>query len=206
MFLPGGGYVISPLNQGKQSVVKHMLAIDWKYWRTYLQRTSAQSTTIKMLGRVAGEPQLFLSTLHVCIFCAMDLGLNWKNWCFFPFAALRELFQVKLGDCPSFDFTSGELPRNIRLQQHEANGLARDCKTKEDAADELEKAASDHGSLISLNDAADEFFDIPDPSECDQSDSCWSYDFGQEIPTQVQLIRKSVGSHYPLFLFLSFSL
>ncbi|KAK4760588.1 hypothetical protein SAY87_005481 [Trapa incisa] len=153
--LKSGGYVISPLDNGKQSVVKHMLAIDWKYWRTYLQKTSAQSITIKMLGRVA---------------------------------ALRELFQAKVGDYPSFEFTSGELSRDARFQQHEANGLVRDCKQKEDAV-EVEKAASDHGSLTSLNDAADEFFDIPDTSESDQTESFWSYDFGQETHTQVQDTR-----------------
>ncbi|XP_031386846.1 protein ENHANCED DISEASE RESISTANCE 2 isoform X1 [Punica granatum] len=149
--LKSGGYVISPLNQGKESVVKHMLAIDWKYWKTYLHRTAAQSITIKMLGRVA---------------------------------ALRELFQAKLGDYPSLDFFSGELSRSIRVQQHEATGWTRDSKTKGDAAEEVERAASDHASLVSLNDAADEFFDIPDPSDYDQSESGWSYDFGPETHNQ----------------------
>lgn len=39
--LKSGGYVISPANHGKQSVVKHMLAIDWKYWKAYLLPSSA---------------------------------------------------------------------------------------------------------------------------------------------------------------------
>lgn len=51
----GGGYVVSPVNQGKQSVVKHMLAIDWKFWKSYLRTSSARSLTIRMLGRVAGN-------------------------------------------------------------------------------------------------------------------------------------------------------
>jgi hypothetical protein len=50
----GGGYVISPVNQGRQSVVKHMLAIDWKFWKSYLFTSSAKYITIRMLGRVAG--------------------------------------------------------------------------------------------------------------------------------------------------------
>lgn len=50
----GGGYVITPVNQGKQSLVKHMLAIDWKFWKFYLRRSSARSITIRMLERVAG--------------------------------------------------------------------------------------------------------------------------------------------------------
>lgn len=53
--LAGGGYVVSPVNQGKQSVVKHMLAIDWKFWKSYLRTSSARSITIRMLGRVAGS-------------------------------------------------------------------------------------------------------------------------------------------------------
>jgi len=54
-FVVGGGYVISPVNQGKQSVVKHMLAIDWKFWKSYLFTSSAKHITIRMLGRVAGK-------------------------------------------------------------------------------------------------------------------------------------------------------
>lgn len=52
----GGGYVITPVNQGKQSLVKHMLAIDWKLWKMYLRPSSAisRSITIRMLERVAG--------------------------------------------------------------------------------------------------------------------------------------------------------
>ncbi|GJU78919.1 protein enhanced disease resistance 2 [Tanacetum coccineum] len=47
-----GGYVISPLNQHKQSIVRHWLAIDWKSWRPYLQKSSAPSLTIRMLERI----------------------------------------------------------------------------------------------------------------------------------------------------------
>lgn len=54
----GGGYVISPISQGKQSVVKHMLAIDWKFWRSYIFTSSAKYITIRMLGRVAGNALL----------------------------------------------------------------------------------------------------------------------------------------------------
>lgn len=47
-----------PVNQGKESVVKQMLAIDWKFWKSYLRKASARSLTIQMLGRVAGTVQL----------------------------------------------------------------------------------------------------------------------------------------------------
>ncbi|CAA2985114.1 ENHANCED DISEASE RESISTANCE 2, partial [Olea europaea subsp. europaea] len=39
--LKSGGYVISPSNQVKRSVVRHMLAIDWKFWKSYMQTSSA---------------------------------------------------------------------------------------------------------------------------------------------------------------------
>lgn len=60
----GGGYVVSPVNQGKQSVVKHMLAIDWKFWKSYLRASSARSITIQMLGRVAGSLRLLKELVY----------------------------------------------------------------------------------------------------------------------------------------------
>ncbi|KAK3011600.1 hypothetical protein RJ639_011435 [Escallonia herrerae] len=54
-----GGYVVTPLNQGKESVVKHMLAIDWKFWKSYLRKSSARPITIRMLGRIAALRELF---------------------------------------------------------------------------------------------------------------------------------------------------
>ncbi|EEF32446.1 conserved hypothetical protein [Ricinus communis] len=149
--LKSGGYVISPVNQGKRSVVKHMLAIDWKFWKSYLRTSSARSITIRMLGRVA---------------------------------ALRELFRAKLGTCPSSEFSSGELTRNIKLHQSEEDRKVGDGKTKEYLSEEVDKAPSEHASLGGLNDAADEFFDVPEPSDHEQSDSGWSYDFGPETYSQ----------------------
>jgi hypothetical protein len=66
----GGGYVISPANMGKQSVVKHMLAMDWKCWRSYLKSSSAYSMTIQMLGRVAGS--LLLLTIFILLHFIFD--------------------------------------------------------------------------------------------------------------------------------------
>lgn len=57
--LKSGGYVITPVNHGKRSVVKHMLAIDWKYWKAYLLPSSARSITMRMLGTVAALRELF---------------------------------------------------------------------------------------------------------------------------------------------------
>ncbi|KAM7522358.1 hypothetical protein LguiA_012260 [Lonicera macranthoides] len=155
--LKSGGYVISPVNQGKQSVVKHMLAIDWKFWKSYLQTSSARSITIRMLGRLA---------------------------------ALRELFKAKLGDYPSPDFSSGELMRESRAQQSE-NGMnveaqreEDDGSVKEDIKEEVVKLPSEHASLVGLNDAADEFFDVSEPLDFDQSEDGWPSDFGPDMYSQ----------------------
>lgn len=75
LIIAGGGYVISPVNQKKQSVVKHMLAIDWRFWKSNLQTSSARYITIHMLGRLAGVFLLrdlvsyfyFYSCLHIMI-------------------------------------------------------------------------------------------------------------------------------------------
>jgi hypothetical protein len=105
--LTGGGYVISPVNRGKQSVVKHMLAIDWKFWKSYLQPSSARSITIHMLGRVAGSLQLD-GTSYVC-FISMIISYNMIFLILFLlYAALREMFRAKLGNYTSPDFSSGE--------------------------------------------------------------------------------------------------
>ncbi|KAJ4971215.1 hypothetical protein NE237_004314 [Protea cynaroides] len=61
--LKSGGYVISPVSEGKQSVVKHMLAIDWKFWKSYVRTSSARSITIRMLGRLSALREFFGSRI-----------------------------------------------------------------------------------------------------------------------------------------------
>ncbi|KAH9700566.1 Pleckstrin (PH) and lipid-binding START domains-containing protein [Citrus sinensis] len=150
----GGGYVITPMNHGKKSVVKHMLAIDWKCWRSYLQPSSARSITIRMLGRVA---------------------------------ALRELFRAKQGNYSSPEFLSGELTRNMRMHQTDGNMVqmpTEDGNSKENTSEEVDQVSSEHASLVGLNDAADEFFDVPEPSDYDDSENGWTSDFGPEMNSQ----------------------
>ncbi|OAY45877.1 protein ENHANCED DISEASE RESISTANCE 2 isoform X2 [Manihot esculenta] len=57
--LKSGGYVISPINQGTRSLVKHMLAVDWKTWKSYVHPSSERSITIRMLERVAALREFF---------------------------------------------------------------------------------------------------------------------------------------------------
>ncbi|PKA55689.1 hypothetical protein AXF42_Ash011981 [Apostasia shenzhenica] len=141
--LKSGGYVISPINLGKQSVVKHMLAIDWKFWKSYLFPSSAKQITICMLERIA---------------------------------ALRELFRAKLGNQRCFDSSSGELTRDMRMAQTEIE-TTMDMQTSAENNNGENMGETDRspsrptnlsGSLIQLNDAADEFFDFPDESEYEQ--------------------------------------
>ncbi|XP_022752867.1 protein ENHANCED DISEASE RESISTANCE 2-like isoform X2 [Durio zibethinus] len=155
--LKSGGYVISPLNEGKHSVLKHMLAIDWKSWKSYLRTSAARSITIRMLERVA---------------------------------ALRELFKAKQGKYPSADLLFGEFIRSVRLHQSEEDGIVDMCtqieagKIKESMSEGMERAPSEHSSLVGLNDAADEFFDVPEPTDDDQSEDGWTSDFGPEVYSQ----------------------
>ncbi|KAB1226253.1 Protein ENHANCED DISEASE RESISTANCE 2 [Morella rubra] len=154
LLYPGGGYVISPVNQGKQSVVKHMLAIDWKFWRSCVRPSLSRSITIQMLGRIA---------------------------------ALREMYRARLGNYTCPDFSSGELTGNSRLNQIEGASAVRmltgDGETKESMAEE-ERTPSENASLVSSNDAADEFFDVPEPADCEQPENSWTLDFGPDMCSQ----------------------
>ncbi|PWA87231.1 pleckstrin (PH) and lipid-binding START domains-containing protein [Artemisia annua] len=131
-WLQSGGLVISPLSQGKECVVKHMLSIDWKLWRSYLPKTPARSMTIRMLGRVS---------------------------------ALKELFRAKGGDQFPSEFLTGEvesLQTGEEQMKQEDNLMQVEDEKMEDANDASVSCSS---SLIGLNDAADEFYDVPEPSD-----------------------------------------
>ncbi|KAI0493461.1 hypothetical protein KFK09_023578 [Dendrobium nobile] len=148
--LKSGGYVISPSNPGKQAVVKHILAIDWRIWKPYSLTSSSKYITIKMLARVA---------------------------------ALREFFQAKHGNYLFSNFSSRERTREKRLSAHEKEYIKEEVKMGadsikgDDSEDDLEVLAPKHanmgGSIVQLNDAADEFFDLPDESDCDESEIVW---------------------------------
>lgn len=55
----GGGYVITPMPEGKECIIRHMLAVDWKCWKSYVQKASTRDITISMLMRVAALRELF---------------------------------------------------------------------------------------------------------------------------------------------------
>lgn len=104
---------------------------------------------------------------------------------------MGELFRAKPGNYPLSDFSSGELTSNVRLPQGEqdieteAQTLPEE-KTEEDIEDrDMDKAPSEHSSLVGLNDAADEFFDVPEPSDDEQTENSWPSDFSSEVYSQV---------------------
>lgn len=108
-------------------------------------------------------------------------------------AALRELFKTKVGNYSSSEFSSGELRINFGVHQNDGYGeadaltLTGDESTNEHVSEEVERSPSEHASLVSLNDASDEFFDVPEPPNHDESETDWTPDFGSDIYSQVMM-------------------
>ena len=57
----GGGYVIIPMNRGKKCVIRNMLSVDWRCWKSYLRKAYSRSVTICMVGTVAGRVGILFS-------------------------------------------------------------------------------------------------------------------------------------------------
>ncbi|XP_040969199.1 protein ENHANCED DISEASE RESISTANCE 2-like isoform X3 [Gossypium hirsutum] len=78
----------------------------------------------------------------------------------------------------------------VRLQRSEEDCVVDMCtqieagKSKEILSEGMEKAPSEHSSLVGLNDAADEFFDVPEPTDYDQSTDGWDSDYAPEVYSQ----------------------
>lgn len=95
------------------------------------------------------------------------------------FAALRELYIARQGNCSTSDSSSGELSRRsgVPLKEEDNNVNIQtqtvSDKTPADADGEMDQTLSEHASLVSLNDADDEFFDVQEPSDCDESENEW---------------------------------
>ncbi|PKA59253.1 hypothetical protein AXF42_Ash001346 [Apostasia shenzhenica] len=148
--LKSGGYVISPINQGKQCVVKHMLAIDWRFWKPCAFTLSSKYVTIRMLARVA---------------------------------ALREFFQAKHGNYSFTSLSSAEQAMEIVLPTNEKEDIKEEVKmasenSKSDDSEEhfqinTSRHANMRGSIVQLNDAVDEFFDVLEESDCEESEVIW---------------------------------
>lgn len=100
---------------------------------------------------------------------------------------MRELFSAKIGNYSPSD-VSGELIKSKRLSQIEEE-IKLEVQTRlengKNVADLEEDAVKTPSSLMGLNDAADEFFDVSEPLDDDQSENSWSSDFGPETYSQV---------------------
>ncbi|XP_027364670.1 protein ENHANCED DISEASE RESISTANCE 2-like [Abrus precatorius] len=150
--LKSGGFVVSPVNKGTQSVVRHMLAIDWKFWKLYLRLSSSRSITIRMLERIAALRELFRTKTGNCsaevepITMTKDIGL--------PLNVKEE----------------------IKTQVPKKNGKVEDLIVM---TDEEEKEHGGPTSLMGMNDA-DEFFDVPESTDYDPFENEWHSDMGSE--------------------------
>ncbi|KAG7628520.1 putative pleckstrin domain, START domain, protein ENHANCED DISEASE RESISTANCE 2 [Arabidopsis thaliana] len=160
-----GGYVVTPANNGKQSLVKHMVAIDWRSWNLYMRPSSARSITIRVVERVA---------------------------------ALREMFKAKQGHGFT-EFVSGEFldtkPCLSKINTMPLKTEAKEVDLETMHAEEMDKPTSARNSLMDLNDASDEFFDVPEPNESTEFDSFidsspYSQGHQLKIPTPAGIVKK----------------
>ncbi|KAG9445613.1 hypothetical protein H6P81_011741 [Aristolochia fimbriata] len=160
VYFAGGGYVISPVNQGKQSVVKHMLAMDWKLWKTYLLTSSGKSVTIKMLGRVAALRELFRAKTGSCMHATF-------NSC----ELTREI-----------GLPQGER-EDIKVEVQEEN-VDNQNLMEEQGQSSPNRLSNLAGSFLQLNDTTDEFFDVPEESGSDVPEDSWTSSSGLEMHSQ----------------------
>ncbi|KAK1411957.1 hypothetical protein QVD17_32845 [Tagetes erecta] len=62
--IKSGGFVISPVDECKQSLVRYMLDIDWKLWRSGSRKYSDISLSIRMIGRLAALREFFKTNVN----------------------------------------------------------------------------------------------------------------------------------------------
>jgi len=48
-----------------------------------------------------------------------------------------------------------------------------DENNRDNSVGEVDQTQSEHASLVTLNDADDEFYDVPEPSDYDESENGW---------------------------------
>ncbi|XP_073040663.1 protein ENHANCED DISEASE RESISTANCE 2-like isoform X2 [Primulina eburnea] len=148
-YLKSGGYVISPTKQGKECVIKNMLSVDWRFWKSYIRKTSSRSITICMLGRVA---------------------------------ALREFFTAKSGNS-SHECVSRELTIDTGMPVSDEAIMTELSMNRVPYKDEDEPARQISGasSLFEMDDAADEFFDVPEPIDDEPLETEWCSNKSPEL-------------------------
>nr|XP_029150955.1 protein ENHANCED DISEASE RESISTANCE 2 isoform X5 [Arachis hypogaea] len=113
---------------------------------------------------------------------------------------LRELLKAKLGNCPPSDYSSGELIRKsgLRLNGGEISSDTEIQAGDEDANDnfdeEVDQTQEERASLVSMNDADDKFYDVLEPSDCDEPENEWmaecSHQKTQKLSTAASFVRR----------------
>lgn len=97
-------------------------------------------------------------------------------------AALRELFRAKVGDSSSEFSSSSRDLRHFELPQSDIDEIKTEIQSPEtmrkikEAFLKENEAEMPRASLIGLNDAVDEFFDVPEPAELDHYENEWTSD------------------------------
>lgn len=93
----------------------------------------------------------------------------------FLFAALRELFRAKAGN-GSHEYLSGEFTIDTGVPLNEKEEIKTEVGIKRiqnETENEASKQPSGASSLMALSDAADEFFDVPEPSDDEGLENGW---------------------------------
>ena len=179
--LKSGGFVITPVNQGKQSLVKHMLSVDWKFWKLYLRPSSARSITIKMLERVAALRELFRAK-------AGNSSSEFSSVEWLRDSGLQQPVEFS-GDIQCAKSEMKDVKTEVQIKEETR-------KTEKDTTDEFERPSSARPSLFSLHDASDEFFDVPEATEdacLDQLENDWSSEYSQEVHSLQPKLSSAAG-------------
>ncbi|KAL5069446.1 hypothetical protein RYX36_020333 [Vicia faba] len=151
--LKSGGFVVTPVNKGTQSVVRHMLAVDWRLWKLDLRPSTARSITIRMLERIAALRELYRTKAGNCssesLVMTKDIGL--------PITTVKEDVKIKVPE-----------------ENH------RPIDELVEMPDEVDdREIRGRTSLMGLNDS-DEFFDVPESTEYDHFDNQRHSDLSSE--------------------------
>ncbi|KAJ0255357.1 hypothetical protein HA466_0101190 [Hirschfeldia incana] len=158
-----GGYVVTPVSKGKQSLVKHMVAIDWRSWNLYMRPSSSRSITIRVVETLAALREMFKA----------KQGHGFAEFVSGEFIQTKSILS-KINTRPIITEA-----KRVDLELVKA--------------DEMEKPSSARNSLMDLNDVSDEFFDVPEPSEFDSliDNSPFSQGHSQlKIPSPAGIVKK----------------
>lgn len=97
---------------------------------------------------------------------------------FLHIAALRELFRAK-GKNNSHELFSREITREIGMPHCEKEDIKTEIELM--GMESVKKDEPRPSNLMGLNDAVDEFFDVPEPSDDERSENEWPLIMNPEL-------------------------